>query len=425
MTFIFDYLGPRLSGIILQVIGAGLMLMAALSVWGSIVRWEAADSIESYHLNRLSNNEEQALKDAKYAASVLDREAVTVIPSINLESDSDLKLLDTLLSRHLPSAQRADIETVQAFSRTLRGQVAPQKVGGSDGILISHLQAIGKGGAAPWPNLQKSEPPHESILLAALRRQFAAVWLAGDAKAIQQMAGALVLAEPRGRDADQLRLLLGALLPYEAARLSNLASQMPNLDERITFIRQLSLLAPERRSALMALIPGEKKLPDEKNLLPNEGPVSLESEVKYAGDHPKEESLMALIPRCVREGRLDLAKSLIPYLRTETRPPFEIAIAVAEGDLSTVLRLSPNQPDLIPRISPPMLVAGSLNFHLSTDSGFVARSPVTIIFGNRLLAAEKIKRYGSLFAIDVGEAKSGTLEVRLGSRVIFAGQVAP
>jgi hypothetical protein len=426
MTFIFDYLGPRLSGIILMAIGGVLLILTIFSVWGSVSRWEGADSIESYHLNRLSNNEDQAIKDAKRAAAVLDREAVTVIPSINLESDSDLKLLDELLSRRLPPAQRADIETVQAFSRTLRGQASPQKVGGSDGILIAHLQTFGKEGAPSWPNLQKSEPPHASILLAALRRQFAAVWLAGDAKAIQKMAGALMLAEPLGQDANRLRFLLAAMTPkYEVPQLTPLAGLIANLDERIAFIRQLCLLAPERRAVLTALIPVEKKLPNERNLLPSEAVASLETKVKFAVEHPKEEAFTALIPRCVQEGRIDLAKSLITYLRTEIRPPFEIAIATAEGDLSTVLRLCPNQSDLVPRISPPVLAAGSLSFHLSTDSGFVARSPVTLIFGNRLMATEKVKRFGSLFALDVGDAKSGTLEVRIGSRVIFAGQVGP
>jgi hypothetical protein len=127
----------------------------------------------------------------------------------------------------------------------------------------------------------------------------------------------------------------------------------------------------------------------------------------------------------VREGRLDYAKRMIPLLRNERKPPYELLVADAGGDLAELLRLGAGQPRLALKASTPLVAGGRASFHLSNAAGVIPRSALELRLDGLPLANDKVARLGSIVSLEVGAGGSPTLELRVGSTIIFSAQVAP
>jgi hypothetical protein len=419
MMALLDRLGARTGGIILLVVAAVLGLLAAWIAYGAINRWQTASSLEDWRLDLLARDDSAAHQDAQDAAATRG-DAAAVLPSIDLASEADAQLLETLAAR-VPARQREAVRTVAALAAARRGATAASAPG-TDGVLIAHLQRLGKDGPPPALELGHDDPPHLATLAVVLARQFQAAWAAGAVDAIRQAAGPLLLLDPRRKEAPALRLILAATdSGYPGPQLAQLITAIPEQGERLALVRQLCRLSSAHTLDLVKAIPPDKATAEEqqRGLLGSES--QLEPLVKKALATPSEPVSEALIPRCLAEGRGDLARQLIALLRADRKPPFELALASAEGDLAAVARLAGDKPELAPRISPPVFADGQFAFHLSTTSGLIPRTPVEVRVKGQPVPAGRIQRFASLVLVHATLAAGDAYEVRLGDRVIGSG----
>ncbi len=138
---------------------------------------------------------------------------------------------------------------------------------------------------------------------------------------------------------------------------------------------------------------------------------------------PDEDVLRSLLPRAISEGRIDLARPMLALLRADHRPPFAIALAQAEGDLDALVRLGGDAAALQPRITSPLIANGRMAFHLATASGVIPHGAVEVRLDGRVLAPDKITRYGSLVVVELGGATTTPYEVRLADKVVASGRL--
>jgi hypothetical protein len=426
MRILVERLGLRPTGIILMVLAAGLLVIALLVAWSAVARWQAIAALSAAQLERLGGDEQSARRDLHEAAEDLPTAPETALPGVDLTDEGAAGRLEALRPR-VPVRARADVDTVLALSRALRGQDAGVEVAGSDGALLAAIRQTAKADATPAKLAFDADlPPHLAILQAALQRQFRAVWLAGDAEAIRRSAGPLLLMAPGAPDAARLRLILTALgPPGETSVLHSLGGAIANIDERLALIRALLRLAPVKaHDQLISLIPPERQLPEEQEaaLLGTSAP--LDQQVQKVLATPTPAALRALLDRALQAGRTDLAKQVLAKLPADAQQPVLVQLATADGDLDALVRLLGDQPDLQLCISPVVVAGGHAAFHLATASGLVPRTGVQIRLAGKEVDAARLQRLGSLVIVDVGTT-AAALEVRSGQKVVATAQVTP
>lgn len=429
---LIDQIGSRTIGIILLVIAAVMLVFAGLNGHAGINRIFAANALHDARMHALAGERTNAQRAAREARDWLDRDADVLFAGIDLMDPGAGATLESAIPR-VPPRQRADIDGVLALHRALHGKDPGAGATGGDALAIRALSELTKTGRASAPVFTADAPPHRVTLALLTQRQFAAALGSGDAAAIRKTAGQVILLLPRHPEAKAMHALLRGLDPLADSQVvRNDLEYIQAVDERLRVNRLIALLAPGRASKLAEGIPQAQRTPAElaltKAILGATGAgggETLESIVVKALRDPNEPQLELLIPRAVREGRLDFAKRMTGLLRQERKPPFELLIADAGGDLIEMLRLGAGQPQLALKASTPLVAGGRASFHLSNAAGFVPRGAIELRLDGLPVAADKVARLGSIVSVEVGAGGSPKLELRVGSTVIFTVQVAP
>jgi hypothetical protein len=426
MNELFARIGNRTSGFILLAITAGLAAFAGMTIYAAVFRWMAVADLRECQLCILGRDHAAALAAARAAAQAQPGNAVAVLPSLDLARDEDARTLDRFLAR-ARAPQRETLLAGAGLALALHGKPAGE-VPGDDGALLAYLATLAGNPAAPPPMLAGDAPPHRGILSLALLRRFQAAWTLGNAAAIREAAGALLLLDPRQVDAGRLRVLLivlagqpGALSP--TALGAQIASLVPEGGARLALLRQLGRLAPAHLPELSAIIPPDQQSAEERAAGQLASTGRLDDLVKAVLLRPDEDVLRSLLPRALGEGRLDLARPMLALLRADHRPAFEAALAQADGDLATLVRLGGDATALQPRITTPLIANGRLSFHLATASGVIPHAAVEVRIDGRALAADKVARYGSLVVAELGGATTTPYEVLLAGKVVAGGRL--
>ncbi len=429
MNELFARIGYRTSGFILLALTTALAVFAAITIYGAVFRWMAVADLRDCQLSILGRDRVAAAAAAHDAAQAQPHEAVAVLPARDQARDEDLRTLDRLAAK-ARAGQRDALRAAAGLGLALHGK-PPGDLPGDDGALLAYLATLsgsgGNGGAAA-PKLPGDSPPHRGILALALQRRFQAAWTSGNASAIRDAAGPLLLLDPRQSDAGRLRLLLLVLAsqPGSIAPLAlgtQAAGMIPDSAVRLLLVRQLCRLSPAHLPELAAIIPAELQTSDEHaaGLIAVTG--RLEDQVKSVLARPDEDILRNLLPRALSEGRLDLARPMLALLRADHRPAFELALAQAEGDLDALIRLGGDAAALQPRISNPLIANGRMSFHLASAAGVIPHAAVEVRLDGVALAGAKVTRYGSLVVAELGGATTAPYEVRLAGKVVASGRL--
>ncbi len=429
---LIDQIGARTVGIVLLVIAAGMLVLAGLNGYAGVNRIFAANALHDARMHALAGERTDAQRAAREARDWLDNDADVLFAGIDLVDPSAGAALESAIPR-VPARQRADLEGVLALHRALHGKAPGDGASGGDALAIRALSELTKTGRTTAPVFTADAPPHRVTLALLVQRQFTAALDSGDAAAICKTAGQVILLLPRHPDVKSVHALLRGLDPLaDTPLVRNDLEQIPTADERLRVNRLIALLAPGRASLLAEAIPQAQRTPAElaltKAILGASnagGGETLESIVVKALRSPDEPQLELLIPRAVREGRLDFAKRMTGLLRLERKPPYELMIADAGGDLVEMMRLGAGQPQLTLKASTPLVAGGRASFHLSNAAGFVPRGAIELRLDGLPLSAEKVARLGSIISVEVGAGGSPKLELRVGSTVIFSTQVVP
>ncbi len=428
MNELFARIGYRTSGFILSGFAALLVAFGLWTMVSAVFRWMAVTDLRDYQLATLGRDRAGAAAEAQAAAQAQPRDAVCVLPALDLAKEEDQRTLERLLA-HARPGQRDALQAAAAFGLALRGK-PPGEVGGDDGALIAYLPTIAADGGAHAPKLPGERPPHRGILAQVLLRRFQATWTAGVAASIRDAAAALLLLDPRQPDAGRLHAILLVLSARPAsfppgslnAQLSSLVNDSV---ARLTLVRQLIRLSPAHAADLSAVIPPEQQSAEERTSGSLTANGRLDDQVRAALTTPNEGIMLALLPRVLSEGRADLARPLIAQLRNDLRPPFATALAQAEGDLDTLVRLGGDAALYQARISAPLIANGRMSFHLSCAAGIIPHAPVEVRIDGRTLSADKITRFGSLVVAELGGATTAPFEVRLADKLVASGKLAP
>lgn len=423
---LIDQLGSRNVGIALCVVAAVSLTFATIITVRAITRWQTVNAVEDFHLDRLSGDEKGALESGREAAELMRSNAVAVLTSIRLQDDADVRSLDELTARVEPR-QREAMDTTAALGRALRGQ-SSGGASGSNGTLIRYIEQLSKAdivGQTAFPDIS-GDPPNMTMYASARRLQFKTAWIAGKVEDIREAAGALYLLDPNGRSAGSLKLILAALdRNYDGSKLNNITSVVADPTERVALLRQLARLAPDRQFEIYSVIPADKLTSDEQQVILLRAKGKIDDLVLKGLQEGREPVLLALADRCLKEGRYDLVKQILPRLSDDARKPYALSLALGEGDLAAAVKLAGDRAELQPKISAPIVTSSRVTFHLSTDAGFVPRSPLDVRIGNKPVKPEKIQRFGSLVSVELTAGQAGTLEVKLGDQTVLTTQVTP
>lgn len=418
-------LQPRIVGFAMLGVAAILLLVATLIGWGAIQRWRAIAAIEDHHLARLAGRANSARDSAQRAAAILPDSAMAALPAIDPSAEDAGARLERLLRAAEPR-DRAVVAATVVFSAALRGG-AVDRVDGADGVLLGHLAALAKDGLRPFPALPADDAPQAAILAQAAQRHVAAAWAAGDREQLARGLGMVLLTRPTHPDIRPVATLLAALDPaVERGPLGNLVGASGG--DPIALLRRAALLAPERAPLLFALIPPDKRRPEEaRRVLAASGGTAepLEAQVAKGLASPSPALLASLFARCLEQDRTDLARQLAEKAAEPQRRDLRIALARHLGDVSALAALQPERTDLAPLASPPVAGVGLVAFHLGTASGMVPRvGDLRARVDDAPIPPERIKRWGSLVVLLLpGKSGMVDLDVTLGGTSVFAGGV--
>lgn len=427
-----DQVGSRTIGIVLLVIAAVMLLFAGLNGYAGVNRIFAANALHDARMHALAGERTDAQRSAREAREWLEHDADVLFAGLDLTDPGAGAVLEAAIPR-VPPRQRSEIDGVLALHRALHGKDPGNGATGGDALAIRALAELTKTGRATAPTFTADAPPHRVSLALLTQRQFSAALASGDAAAIRQIAGQVILLLPRHPEVKAMHAMLRGLDPVaDTSLVRNDLEQISAVDERLRVNRLIALLAPGRATKLAEGIPQAQRTPAELALTRaivgsagTGGGETLETIVVRALREPNEAQLELLIPRAVREGRLDYAKRMTGLLRLERKPPFELMIADAGGDLVEMLRLSAIQPHLALKASTPLVAGGRASFHLSNAAGFIPRGAIELRLDGLPVSAEKVARLASIVSVEVGAGGSPKLELRVGSTVIFSAQVAP
>lgn len=429
---LIDQVGSRTIGIVLLVIAVVMLVFAGLNGHAGVNRIFAANALHDARMHALAGERTDAQRSAREAREWLDHDADVLFAGIDLTDPGAGAVLEAAIPR-VPPRQRPEIDGVLALHRALHGKDPGNGATGGDALAIRALAELTKTGRATAPTFTADAPPHRVSLALFTQRQFSAALASGDAAAIRQIAGQVILLLPRHPEVKAMHALLRGLDPVaDTSLVRNDLEQISAVDERLRVNRLIALLAPGRAAKLAEGIPQAQRTPAElaltRAILSSSGAggaETLETIVVKALREPNEAQLELLIPRAVREGRLDYAKRMTGLLRLERKPPFELMIADAGGDLVEMLRLSAIQPHLALKASTPLVAGGRASFHLSNTAGFIPRGALELRLDGLPVPAEKVALMASIVSVEVGAGGSPKLELRVGSTVIFSAQVVP
>jgi hypothetical protein len=235
------------------MLGAGLaiMLVAAMIAWSGVQRWLAvSETREAFEQMRRGNV--KSARALATAASARVRDEPT--PALLAADPADSAALDRLVwvaarSQHL--ADRQAVFAAIGLMRLAAGKPADVDLAGTtDGRLLEAIAAANAGRDPGRPKAEDGEPPpHLNVLRAAHTVLLRRAWQAGKVSETRAHAGALLLMQPKAKEAPALLFLLAASSPTspdaETLRLGDALK-----DERDAVVRAVAALVPLRREAI-------------------------------------------------------------------------------------------------------------------------------------------------------------------------------
>jgi hypothetical protein len=418
-------LGTRKLGFVLLAIALILLIAAVNIAYSGINRWLALYNLKSYTLSQLQGEHEEAREAITKAASRLPKRAATVLPSVDLTTDNGLERLDRL-RRIAPLGERQIIATAIAFGQASRkNSPTGDYPENSDAVLIRWLVALNTSTTPKSMALSKEDPPHSKPYTYVLQRHFQAGIASGNVDMLRDSAGRLVLLYPRHPEIDKVRFVAALCDPaFPSDALRNMGSSLNPPESRTALVRRLGKLFPDRSAYILPLIPAEQRTEDENHAVLLTSPDTLETTVGLALASPTEPILRSMSTRCLNSNRPDLARRLAAVAHPPLTDELLLNIAIYEGDLSALAKLSGEKTNLQPQISKPVAHPGMIAFHLSTPSGVIPRAgALEVIVGGVVMTSNNITRFGSLVLIEVSDRGPVAIEVKLDGTALFVGQV--
>ena len=240
------------------MLGAGLavMLVAAAIAWSGVQRWIAVSETREAFEQLRRGNVKSARTLAAAAAARVDDEPT---PALLAADPTDSAALDRLVWVATSCQRLADRQAVLAaigLMRIAAGKPADVELAGTaDGRL---LDAIVAANAGRDPGRLKAEdgepPPHLQVLRAAHIVLLRRAWQAGKVSETRANAGALLLLQPKAKEAPALLFLLAASSPTTSDDVAlKFADALK--DERDAVVRAVAALVPLRREAIAAKWP--------------------------------------------------------------------------------------------------------------------------------------------------------------------------
>jgi hypothetical protein len=259
-----------------------------------------------------------------------------------------------------------------------------------------------------------------------MERQVQVVWPTGDRQSVAAAVGMLMLAAPFHPEKPRMQLIAGVLNPEtQANMMGSLSNSVSDPAIRAAMLKRLMQLAPERTAQLVPYVPEASLTDADREQAMLSSTESVDVLAGRLGMTPSQVVVEALITRCLSEGRSDLAKQLIARLPADQQAAYRLDLALAEGDFATVASVAGDRTDLIPQITTPMLVNGRVVFHFATPSGLMPRPVFAVKSGGIPVGAERIHRLASVVTIDLPAGSSANIEIAMGDRTLFIGEVKP
>jgi hypothetical protein len=336
-----EQIGTRKLGFVLMAIALILLIAAVNIAYAGVNRWLALYHLKTYTLSQLQGENEEAREAIAKAASRLPKRASTVLPSVDLATDAGLERLERL-RRLAPLEERQIIATAIAFGQALmKKSPAGDYPENSDAVLVRWLVALNSGDTPKKMALSKEDPPHYRPFIYVLQRHFQAGIAAGNADMLRDSAGRLLLLCPRHPEIDKVRFVAALCDPaFPSDVLRSLGSGINPPETRTALVRRLGKLFPDRSAYILPLIPAEQRSQDESQAVLLTSPDTLETTVGLAEASPTEPILRSMSARCLNSSRPDLAKRLAAVAQPPLKDELLLNIAIFEGDLSTLAKLS-------------------------------------------------------------------------------------
>jgi hypothetical protein len=243
-------------GVSLFVVGWVLSLSAALLAWNGIQRWLAVnDTVAAQGLvqrGRIADARELA----RAARTRVPEEAAPALLACDLAKSEDLDRLAAMAPRLKSHADRTALLATVGLGRTLLGKAADIDLDGSgDARLIAAIAAVRAGRTPGGLTADGETAPHLGVLRIALAELLRDAWQRGDAVAVRQHAGRLVLLAPRAPEVQlcQLLVMAGDSTADDKDFVSLVAS-LPG-DVQPQAAKGMAAIFPQRRAALAAKYP--------------------------------------------------------------------------------------------------------------------------------------------------------------------------
>lgn len=419
---IVERIGYRNLGFILFGLAAVAFLIGALVAWSAVDRWRAIAALREHHLARLQRDARGALTAGREAAALLPSAAATGLAGIDpLDKEAPARL-ERLRREVSTGAERTLVDVCFAFSEVARGERPTREPVGADGELIARIDRLNRG--EPDDGRMPEEAPRASTLALWLQLRVRRAWAAGDVPRLAESCGQLALLLPKHPDGERARVVAAALdattAPDTARSLMERAGQNA---EGMRFLRQLLVIAPGRAGIIVPRIPdAERTVAEREQLLLATG-GKLDLLVASLTETASEAVIATYAGRCFAAERPDLARKLLDRCPPETKPKLQAAIAWHEGDVTTLHELLQDR-RYLPVCTRPILRGGQAVFHVGCAAGLVPRgSAVVVKAGGATLAADRVTRRGTLVGAPLGAGTS--IEILVGSRTVFAGEVQP
>jgi hypothetical protein len=382
--------------------GLGCLVASGLIAWGGFNTWLASGYLAAANSKAANGDRDGARAAARSAMEIMPRAPAAVIAAADLSTPANADILVALM--HGASAnERATL----AAAAALASGKAPDggEANASDTALFAAIAS-----KAPGPvTLSKDAPPHRAVLATWAATRLSAAFAAKRPDDVWQAAGTLLTLAPKHPQAPELLVICAALAPTGVAKPALIAAVAALSDrERSERLGVALLTLRPERNELRILLPGGVSDPA------TEAANALVREVAILKAKPATIHEGAII-RCLQADKPDLADELIATAPATAQATFRAMTGLLDGDSFD------NAPA---QVSPPVIVAGQLSFHLTNALGALPRKKITIRIGTTDVPSEAIFRFGTLITVPLMINGSQDVTIRYDGTPVFAANLS-
>jgi hypothetical protein len=382
--------------------GLGCLIASGLIAWGGFNTWLASGYLTAANGKAANGDSAGARAAAREAVEVLPRAPAAVIAAADLSTPANADTLVALM--HGASAN--DRATLAAAAALASGK-APDggETNASDTALLAAIAS-----KAPGPvTLSKDAPPHRAVLATWAATRLSAAFAAKRPDDVWQAASTLLTLAPKHPQAPELLVICAGLAPTGVAKPALIAAVAALSDrERSERLGVALLTLRPERNELRVLLPGGVSDPA------TEAANALAREVAILKSKPAMIHEGAII-RCLQANKPDLADELIAAAPATAQATYSAMTGLLDGDSFD------NAPA---QVSPPVVVAGQLSFHLSNALGALPRKKITIRIGTTEVPSEAIVRFGTLITVPLKINGSQDVTISYDGKPVFAANLS-